>query len=1171
MDQSYSESDLSMSPSQILERLQVLRQLQLLQREKLQKQQLQYQDCSEISSNITEIVSHFSNSTTYNTFRSLLCTHQDSSNETSPRWNTSNSTRNVVERDLVDGVSVLNLSQESEFIVNSPTSMKSKILSESESGNVNVSSHNSKEKSTNKQIALDEMPILSPKKNFEAMIIENLQTEDNVKRNECKQNEDILMKNGKKSYLKRGEGMSRFGLQKKDLVIQPTKSLPWHQKKLQTKTAHKEVKKIDKPKTTAKKVEVQIIVSKPSSPNNKNVDFNINEIEKPVKVPEESNNKTKIQFNKICISDKPSTEQPEQKNIHLPKGKHPLQINNGKTWAAVLTKEQNDFLQQLKQSDYYKNFDSPAKSVISDISCDDNIIKMSQEKETAEQNMFDLLESKVTHESFNIENSFINRFLQRKKFECSGESTPLVMQRCLSKNPDLLHIKPNLPEEESGNDHHDPKRSQSKCTECIETCSSISSCCSCITVEPASSSCACYREEKQSKNEQKGNINKNESNDDKEAVVTGVQNKKDKKCHNGNASDDTDTMKANMAEMNAKLIATSELLKDRLSELEDEIETFRKENANLTKMREEIDLEKQKFFEEKLACEQKFNEEKILSEYYLAEEKEKITKQKQLYERYVRDMRGRLNKKDKDEVINLKKEIKDLKEEIRVKDAKSTSTIARLRNQLKVMEKEKKSLEDEVEKLKKENRRIQHSNEVTRRLTNLKYLEQINNKLSNMVSKDSQSEINLDPDIKYKAYEIERQGRSRRIQSQNKGIIRPRAKSVPNLNVTSRYAKYFSQKDTISEVERNKTLNVDVMCSSPLHYIEDQINYKNSKIGDSNTNSDKSVTDSEDENNLEKIYTERFQNSSPKSKRSTLSSSSKNGNHIDTSSYFIRKSNSSQDSSGSHYSKLNETNFVTSKVSNSNGSQRCLRNSPIDYSNSDNFSESPTLTSNPSSSQRLATVVNKEQYQDSRMVVTPEPNASKCSLTKTNLNPTEIRKPDGSRELRFPNGNVKFISADGKYSKFVYYNGDVKENFYNEGRIKYFYAETKTFHTTHADGLEVLEFSDGQVEKRYKDGSSEIRLPNGSVRYFDPKNKHVREEWRFPDGAALTVAANGEQRIVFSNGQVEVHAKDHKRREFPDGTVKLIYNDGTAETRYASGRIRIKDKHGNLIMDSAPS
>lgn len=41
-----------------------------------------------------------------------------------------------------------------------------------------------------------------------------------------------------------------------------------------------------------------------------------------------------------------------------------------------------------------------------------------------------------------------------------------------------------------------------------------------------------------------------------------------------------------------------------------------------------------------------------------------------------------------------------------------------------------------------------------------------------------------------------------------------------------------------------------------------------------------------------------------------------------------------------------------------------------------------------------------------------------------------------------------------------------------------------------------------------------------------------------------------------------------QRREYPDGTVKLIYADGTQETRYSSGRKRLKDKDGNLLMDS---
>ncbi|XP_013167970.1 PREDICTED: centromere protein J [Papilio xuthus] len=1179
MDESYSEGDLSMSPSQILGRLQVLRQLQLLQRGKLQKQQSLYQDSPEMSANLTEIVSHFSNSTSYNTFQSLLQTHEDSSNDVSPRPYISNSSRKLIERDLIDGVSELNLSRESEYLINSPASVHSKVLSEYESSK-SPSNHNTKNTSSNKQISLDEIPILTPKKNFEALVVEKLQTQENQI-----QQKPVPLQNGKRPFLKRGEGMSRFGLQKKDLIIQHTKSLPWVRKKPNNKSNNSDVQvtKIMKeplPTKNLDKIDVNIVIKKPSL------------VEKKIEIVNKSKETQKYVETPVIIdtnlSNKPNQKSPiekaGQKLINLPKGKHPLRANKGKTWAAVLTKEQDDFLRQLKQSEYYKNFSSPSKSITSEMSCDDNMDKIQQDMESSEQKMFELLEKKVTHESFTLENSFINRFLRRNKADCSGESTPLVMQRCLSNNPDLMHISPNLRHENRRNDCDD-ETCQSECTECVETCSSVSSC-SCVTVEPVSNCPCCTECRPNSKEINNIKDNKNKTKKDKPENEPGTQNKKDKESHN-DSTDDSNKIKSDMVEMNNKLIATSELLKERLTELEDEIETFRKENANLTKMREEIDVERQKFFEEKAEFEQKFNEEKVLSEYYIAEEKEKLTKQRQLYERYVRDIRGRLNKKDKDEVVNLKKEINDLKEEIRIKDAKSTSMIARLRNQLKLMEKEKKDLQDEVEKLKKENRRIQHSNDVTRRLTNLKYLEQINKKLTNMTSKDSKSEVNIEPNIKYKAFEIERQSRVKKVQSQNKGI-RVRAKSVPNLNITSRYAKYFSQKDSLSEIERNKTLNVDGFCTSPTDYMTDTDKIDNL---DYSYSSEKTASESE-ENNLEKIYDERFRSISPASKKSSLNNSSENSNFNDnTSNYFIHKSNSRQHSLPVHQTHLNDKQTLPTKT-HSSLSDRMTRSSPTNYTrnsyeagdfisnyskesgrnslSNSHSSKSPTSTllSNHSS-QKSGTII--DQFQDQRIIVTPEPCTSKSSLTKTNLNPTEITKPDGSRELRFPNGNVKLISADGKYSKFVYYNGDVKENFYNEGRMKYFYAETKTYQTTHADGLEVLEFPDGQVEKRYKDGSSEIRLPNGSVRYYDPKNVHVREEWRFPDGAALTVSATGEQRVVFSNGQIEVHTKDHKRREFPDGTVKFVYNDGTSETRYASGRVRIKDKHGNLIMDSAPS
>ncbi|XP_023941701.2 centromere protein J [Bicyclus anynana] len=1174
MDHSYSDADVSLSPSQILERLQMLRQWQLLQRGKLQKQQLQYHESSEITSTITELVSHFSNSTSYNTFRTLLQSSQDETDENSPQLRASiqnNISRKTGLQNAMDGVSVLNLSGESENIESSPISSRS-IISEKQDTSNQQSVHVTDTKTlSKKQISLDDMPILSPKKDFEALISEKLKHE--VTTVNPKQ-----IQNGKKPFLKRGQGTARFGLKKNDFKIQNTRSLPWRKSGLVEKLSAKNNVNKSKENIQNTKVQVQIVVDKPKtvSPLKTN---NLPLLKKPangVSSTYQTGNNDQIlptskQIDNISNNGNSSNVSDNILDpvIKYPKGKHPLSTNKEKTWAAMFTKEQDDFLRKLKQSEYYKNFASPAKSTLSDISCDEQLSNIQQSREDTEQNMFELIENKVSHESFAIDNSFFSRFLRKDDLECSGESTPQVLQKCLSKNPNLIHILPDLMQRKRNNEScSDVGTCDSDYTECSENCSSVSSCCSCKTVTQSILNTPCNQKDTNEKGPKIVHQTKNVTDD-----------KKDVQCHNNSVTAANEEMNSNIAEMNSKLIATSELLKDRLRELEDEIETFRKENANLNKMREEIDLERQKFYEEKTSFEQKFNEEKILSEYYLAEEKEKLAKQKQMYERYVREMRGRLSKKEKDEVVNLKKEIHDLKEEIKLKDAKSTSTIARLRNQIKILEKDKKGLEDEVDKLNKENRRIQHSNEITRRLTNLKYLEQINKKLSNMATKDSQSEVKLDSDVKYRSYEIERQSRSRKSQQFTKTLPKPRAKSVPNLKVTSRYAKYFSQKDSKSDKDRFKTTHDENHEIFPGSYEDNVINSDNelnldmSKINRSNS-------DSEEENNLEKIYNERFKSPSPYSKRTSTSTSDNSPEFINSkvgscNDFFISKPATKLKQASSHeqmsyYMSSNASNSSTLSKRRSNEHRMTHEDSDPLRSNQRTKSPVSILSNHSSSSQKLGTVINKEVLSDARMIPSPEPGI-KTSSARTNLNPIEIRKPDGTKELKFPNGNVKFISADNKYSKFIYYNGDIKENFYNEGRIKYYYAETKTFHTTHPDGLEVLEFPDGQVEKRYKDGSSEIRLPNGSVRYFDPKNDHVREEWRFPDGAALTVSASGEQRIVFPNGQIEVHAKDHKRREFPDGTIKLVYSDGTSETRYASGRVRIKDKHGNLIMDSSAS
>lgn len=108
----------------------------------------------------------------------------------------------------------------------------------------------------------------------------------------------------------------------------------------------------------------------------------------------------------------------------------------------------------------------------------------------------------------------------------------------------------------------------------------------------------------------------------------------------------------------------------------------------------------------------------------------------------------------------------------------------------------------------------------------------------------------------------------------------------------------------------------------------------------------------------------------------------------------------------------------------------------------------------------------------------------------------------------------------------------------------------------------------GQTEHRFKNGKIEIYFPNGLVRVTNPRDNEILEEWRYPDGTVVFETKDKEKVIKLPNGQKEIHTAEHKRREYPDGTVKLVYPDGRTETRYSNGRIRVKNKDGELLSDS---
>ncbi|XP_045467351.1 protein MLP1 [Harmonia axyridis] len=167
------------------------------------------------------------------------------------------------------------------------------------------------------------------------------------------------------------------------------------------------------------------------------------------------------------------------------------------------------------------------------------------------------------------------------------------------------------------------------------------------------------------------------------------------------------------------------------------------------------------------------------------------------------------------------------------------------------------------------------------------------------------------------------------------------------------------------------------------------------------------------------------------------------------------------------------------------------------------------------------------------------------STRSVGLEKTEKILEDGTKEIKYSNGNVKRISENGT--------------------VRYYYASNDTWHTNFPDGTEVIEFSNGQSEKRFKDGKCIIFFPDGLIQTIFTNGT---EEVKYPDGSKLLTKKDGDRMLFLANGQVEIHTKDQKRREYPDGTVKILYPDGSQETRYSNGRIRMKNSEGDIILDT---
>ncbi|XP_017031588.1 centromere protein J [Drosophila kikkawai] len=466
------------------------------------------------------------------------------------------------------------------------------------------------------------------------------------------------------------------------------------------------------------------------------------------------------------------------------------------------------------------------------------------------------------------------------------------------------------------------------------------------------------------------------------------------------------------------------LVRTRLEELESEIATFKEQNAQLLRLKQQHELDKAKCAQDHMEAMERVHDEKIQAEIYLHDERMKIEEERRKFEQQMRLQKSNANTKEKKEIAALKQEVEALQLQLKQKDQNHVSAQARLRAQLRATEKEQNNYRDEIELLRRENKRLEQELVRIGRENNSKMLQEINRNIARLAPKVFPSTSTSQP--------LDENGR------------------------------------------RTKSLDGTAAGRKPAPKQREQ----------------------------------------PAQRRQSSGSSCQ-----------VRSRSRSLGRSKKQPEALEEDSFASSS---SSGEVEEVKEPPAPAAAED-----------------------------------PPANANSTTDFKR-----EIVNDDGSRDIWYPNGNLKKISACGMNIRMLYFNKDIKETDIREGTVKYYYAETNTWHTSYLDGLEILEFPNGQTEHRRKDGTIEVHFPNNSIKIVDPSHTEKLEEWRYADGTHLVQMRNGDKILNLPNGQKEIHTKLNKRREYPDGTVKLVYPDGSQETRYSNGRVRLKDKDGKLIMDT---
>lgn len=175
----------------------------------------------------------------------------------------------------------------------------------------------------------------------------------------------------------------------------------------------------------------------------------------------------------------------------------------------------------------------------------------------------------------------------------------------------------------------------------------------------------------------------------------------------------------------------NEFLQGRLQELDKEIQSFRKQNAELTGLIREHELIRLTFDQERCEAIECLEKDRINFNAYMHDERLKMFDERTQCEKNMKDSQ-KLNRSERDELVRLREKCLTHASELNSQEQKHISAQGRIRSQLKNMEKEVKELRLETENLRRDNKRLEKENIHLRRESSNKILNQINKSISKL-------------------------------------------------------------------------------------------------------------------------------------------------------------------------------------------------------------------------------------------------------------------------------------------------------------------------------------------------------------------------------------------------------------------------------------------------------